>query len=114
MISCSVREGLKNSEITVAGNQWPLLVYADCKYDSAEPWEGLLQNKLLVWVFYSLQPSDIQSTDIYDFQAFKHIFTSPSSVDLDAKATRSGNACLHSMMRVTTVSLAYVAMQVCF
>ena len=50
LISCSVREGLKNDEITVAGDQWPLLVYADCAYDPEEPWEGLFRNKLLVWV----------------------------------------------------------------
>jgi hypothetical protein len=48
----------------------------------------------------------------YNFQAFKHIFTSPSSVDLDPKATRSGNARIHGMTRVTTASLAYVATQV--
>ena len=45
-----MREGLKNGEITVAGDQWPLLVYADCAYDPEEPWEGLFRNKLLVWV----------------------------------------------------------------
>jgi len=91
----SVREGLKNNEITVAGDQWPLLIYADCVYDPGDPWEGLFRNKLLVW-------------------AFKHIFTSPSSVDLDAKATRSGNARIHGMTRVTTASLAYVATQLRF
>jgi len=113
LISCSVSEGLKNSEITVAGDQWPLLVYADCTYDSAEPWEGLFRNKLLVWVFliaFILQYSVNWCT--YNFQAFKHIFTSPSSVNLDAKATRSGNARIHGMTRVTTASLAYVATQV--
>jgi hypothetical protein len=46
------------------------------------------------------------------FQAFKHIFTSPSSVEKEVKATRSGNARIHGMTRVTTASLAYVATQV--
>ena len=46
-------------------------------------------------------------------QAFKHIFTSPSSVEKEVKATRSGNARIHGMTRVITASLAYVAMQVC-
>ena len=45
-------------------------------------------------------------------QAFKHIFTSPSSVEKEVKATRSGNARIHGMTRVTTASLAYVATQV--
>ena len=46
-------------------------------------------------------------------QAFKHIFTSPSSVEKETKATRSGNACIYGMTLVTTASLAYVATQVC-
>lgn len=58
-----MREGLKNDEITVAGDQWPLLVYADCTYDPAEPWEGLFRNKLLVWVLLLPSTSNIQSTD---------------------------------------------------
>lgn len=45
-------------------------------------------------------------------QAFKHVFTSPSSVDKEPKATRSGNARLHNMTHVTPASIAYVATQV--
>jgi hypothetical protein len=45
-------------------------------------------------------------------QAYKHIFTSPSSVDKEPKATRSGNARLHGMTCVTLPSIAYVATQV--
>jgi len=47
-------------------------------------------------------------------QAFKHMFTSPSSVEKEVKATRSGNAELHGMTRITTASLAYIAIQVHF
>ena len=46
-------------------------------------------------------------------QAYKYIFTSLSSIEKEVKATRSGNARLHGMTRVTTASLAYVATQVC-
>ena len=46
-------------------------------------------------------------------QAYKHIFTSPSSVDKEPKATRSGNARIHGMTQVTSASIAYVATQVC-
>lgn len=46
------------------------------------------------------------------FQAFKHVFTSPSSVDREPKATRSGNARLHGMRCVTGGSIAYIATQV--
>jgi hypothetical protein len=45
-------------------------------------------------------------------KAFKHVFTSPSSVDKEPKATRSGNARIHGMTKVTSGSIAYIAMQV--
>jgi hypothetical protein len=46
-------------------------------------------------------------------QAFKHVFTSPSSVEFDEpKATRSGNARIHGMTSVTPASVAYIATQV--
>jgi hypothetical protein len=45
-------------------------------------------------------------------QAYKYIFTSPSSVDKEPKATRLGNARIHGMTRVTMPSIAYVATQV--
>jgi len=49
----------------------------------------------------------------YYKQAFKHIFTSSSSVDQELKATQSRNAHIHGMQRVTKASIAYVATQVC-
>ena len=45
-------------------------------------------------------------------KAYKHIFTLPSSVDQEPKATRSGNARIHGMRFTTKASLAYVATQV--
>lgn len=47
-------------------------------------------------------------------QGFKHVFTSPSSVDKEPKATRSGNARIHGMISVTLASIAYIATQVRF
>jgi hypothetical protein len=46
------------------------------------------------------------------FQGYKHIFTSPSSVEKEPKATRSGNARIHGMTQVTPASIAYIATQV--
>lgn len=46
------------------------------------------------------------------YKAFKHVFTSPSSVDQEPKATRSGNARIHGMKHVTPGSIAYIATQV--
>ena len=95
----------------MAGDQGTLLLYADCKYDPEEPWDGLFRNKLLVWVCFQCLVFFF-FVEACDLQAFKHIFTSPSSVEKEAKATRSGNARIHGMTRVTTASLAYVATQV--
>ncbi|KAI6018636.1 hypothetical protein BKA83DRAFT_4464947 [Pisolithus microcarpus] len=75
-----------------AGDQWPVFLYADYSYDPEDPWNGLLQSGLLV-------------------SAYKHIFTSPSSIDHKLKATHSRNAHIHGMRCVTKVSIAYVAMQ---
>ncbi|KAJ3535083.1 hypothetical protein NMY22_g6646 [Coprinellus aureogranulatus] len=47
--------------------------------------------------------------------AYKHVFTSPSSVHGGAnKATRSSNARIHGMTAVTIPSIAYIATQVRF
>jgi len=46
--------------------------------------------------------------------AYKHVFTSPSSVNNVSKARRSGNAKIHGMKRVTPASIAYIATQVRF
>ncbi|KAG1898670.1 uncharacterized protein F5891DRAFT_1236291 [Suillus fuscotomentosus] len=88
-------ENLQSGEISVCGDQWPIFLYANYTYDADDPWCGLLRNRLLV-------------------SAYKHVFTSPSSVDKEPKATRSGNARLHGMNAVTIASIAYIATQVLF
>ncbi|KAG2737594.1 hypothetical protein P692DRAFT_20761377 [Suillus brevipes Sb2] len=89
------KQKLQSGEIAVSGDQWPLFVYANEAYDPDDPWNGLLRSRLLV-------------------NAFRHIFTSPSSVEKEPKATRAGNARLHGMTAVTAPSVAYVATQVRF
>ncbi|RXW12443.1 hypothetical protein EST38_g13412 [Candolleomyces aberdarensis] len=65
-------------------------------YNPEKPWEGLFRGKLLV-------------------SAYKHVFTSPSSVDgNESRATRSCNARIHGMKTVTIPSIAYIATQVRF
>ncbi|KAH9916549.1 hypothetical protein B0H21DRAFT_781955 [Amylocystis lapponica] len=90
-----VKVGLCIGELTVAADSWPSLMYRDNAYDPENPWKGLLRGKLLV-------------------TAFKHIFTSPTSVDDGSRATRAGNARIHGITSVTPGSIAYVATQVCF
>ena len=45
-----MKSKLTNSQIQVAGNQWPLFLYANYAYDVEDPWNGLLHSGLLVWV----------------------------------------------------------------
>ncbi|KAG2085231.1 uncharacterized protein F5147DRAFT_589149 [Suillus discolor] len=86
---------LKSGETAVHGDQWPMFLYAEYNYDPEDPWKGLLRSEILIF-------------------GFKHVFTSPSSVDREPKATHSGNAYLHGMKSVTKGSLAYIATQVRF
>ena len=41
---------LANGEIQVAGDHWPIFLYANYTYDSEDPWNGLLRSGLLVSV----------------------------------------------------------------
>ncbi|KAG1837997.1 hypothetical protein F4604DRAFT_1885625 [Suillus subluteus] len=86
---------LRSGEMLVCGDQWPIFLYAHQTYDPDDPWCGLLRSCLLV-------------------SAYKHVFTSPSSVEKEPKATRSRNACLHGMKSATIASIAYIATQVRF
>ncbi|KAG1721105.1 hypothetical protein EDB19DRAFT_1898371 [Suillus lakei] len=89
------KQNLKSGETAVRGDQWLMFLYAGYVYDPEDPWTGLLRSEILIF-------------------GFKHVFTSPSSVDREPKATRSGNTYLHGMKSVTKASLAYIAMQVQF
>ncbi|KIJ10469.1 hypothetical protein PAXINDRAFT_86064 [Paxillus involutus ATCC 200175] len=82
------RMKLVNGQIQVAGDQWLIFLYTNYTYNAKDPWNGLLRSGLLI-------------------SAFKHIFTSPSSVDQEPKATRSGNARIHGMQAVTKASIGY-------
>ncbi|KAH6910439.1 hypothetical protein BKA70DRAFT_1424106 [Coprinopsis sp. MPI-PUGE-AT-0042] len=88
-----VKRQLRDKELVVSGANWPIFLYKDEVYDENEPWLGLFHSKILV-------------------KAYKHIFTSPSSVEREAKATCSGNARIHGMTSVTRASLAYIGTQV--
>ncbi|KAG1785044.1 uncharacterized protein HD556DRAFT_1435286 [Suillus plorans] len=93
--NAETKQSLKSGETAVHGDQWPMFLYAGYVYDSEDPWKGLLRSEILVF-------------------GFKHVFTSPSSVDKEPKATRSSNAYLHEMKSATKGSLAYIAMQIGF
>jgi hypothetical protein len=85
-----------------------MFLYAGYRYDPEDPWKGLLRSEILIFVSSFF---DDEVLNLSYFQGFKHVFTSPSSVDKEPKATRSGNASLHGMKSVTPGSLAYIATQ---
>ncbi|KAG1812326.1 hypothetical protein EV424DRAFT_1473594 [Suillus variegatus] len=89
------KQSLKSGKTAVHGDQWPMFLYTGYHYDPDEPWKGLLRSEILIF-------------------GFKHVFMSPSSIDKEPKATRSGNTYLHGMKSVTKGSLAYIAMQIRF
>ncbi|KAH6904935.1 hypothetical protein BKA70DRAFT_1373300 [Coprinopsis sp. MPI-PUGE-AT-0042] len=95
--SPEVRERLRSAQLVPSGEQWPLFLYHNYEYNPDDPWNGLLRSELLV-------------------KAYKHIFTSPSSVEKSAErpSTRSSNSSLHGMTSVTKASLCYIATQVRF
>ncbi|KAH6866052.1 hypothetical protein BKA70DRAFT_1135013 [Coprinopsis sp. MPI-PUGE-AT-0042] len=91
------REELRSGVLVPSGEQWPRFLYRNFEYDHEDPWEGLFRSGLLL-------------------SAFKHVFTSPSSVtdSKDPHATKTCNASRHGMTQVTIASLAYVATQLRF
>ena len=47
-----MRTKLMNGQIQVAGDQWPVFLYANFTYDLEDPWNGLLWSGLLVLVSF--------------------------------------------------------------
>jgi len=89
--SCAVA----NWQCPLSRDQWPIFLYNGYSYNPDHPWNGLFRSTLLV-------------------SAYKHIFASPSSIEKEPKATRSGNAHIHGMTQVTAPFIAYIATQVRF
>jgi|ERR1700722_6801320 len=113
LINTRVKEKLRSGELMVPGDQWPVFLYSGLNYDADDPWKGLFRNPILVsvsGVFIYRRYISLKSST----QAYKHVFTSPSSVEKEAKATRSGNARIHGMTSVTPASIAYISTQVLY
>ncbi|KAF9232356.1 hypothetical protein BU15DRAFT_90680 [Melanogaster broomeanus] len=87
-----IKSKLESGQIQAAGDQWPVLLYANYTYDAEDPWNGLLLQRIACFC------------ELRNF----------CSVDQEPKATRSGNARIHGMRFVTKASIAYVATQVRF
>jgi hypothetical protein len=111
LICPRTKDKLRSGEMVVSGDQWPIFLYHGYSYDPEDPWNGLFRSSLLVSVSATGIQRQIQRCSSLH-QGYKHIFTSPSSVEKEPKATRSGNARIHGMTRVTAASIAYIATQV--
>jgi hypothetical protein len=74
---------------------------------------GTVFFEVFFWYMYVRHISKCKRWQVWVSQTYKHIFTSPSSVEKEPKATRSGNARIHGMTRVTPASIAYATTQVC-
>ncbi|EGO04597.1 hypothetical protein SERLA73DRAFT_35493, partial [Serpula lacrymans var. lacrymans S7.3] len=57
-----IKHKLRNGEMLVSGDQWPVFLYHGYIYNAEDPWQELFWSFILV-------------------SAYKHIFTSPSSVE---------------------------------
>ncbi|KAJ3002471.1 hypothetical protein NUW54_g5831 [Trametes sanguinea] len=103
-----VRKLLETHQATVDGqpvdgSHWPVFAYDEAIYNPVLPWKSFLRGRLII-------------------QAFRHIFTSPSSATAEDDAisnapdrsTRNGNAALHGMTHVTPGSIIYCATHVHF
>ncbi|TEB36975.1 hypothetical protein FA13DRAFT_1622502, partial [Coprinellus micaceus] len=93
-----IRRELKSGHLVPSGDMWPRFLFRNYEYNTSDPWDGLLRSAILV-------------------KAYKHVFTSPSSVyssDGSCKSTKSSNARIHGMTSVTIPSIAYIATQVRF
>jgi hypothetical protein len=45
-----IKEKLRNGELAVTGDQWPIFLYHGYRYDKDDPWNGLFRSSLLVTV----------------------------------------------------------------
>ena len=107
-----IQEKLRSGKLSVSDDQWPIFLYRFYKFDSSDPWKGLLQSSILVKVSHIFLIKIISSFSflIKDIQAY---FYFPSSVEREAKSTRFGNAHIHGITEATPASIAYAATQVC-
>lgn len=114
----------------MTADSWPLFLYAKYTCDPNDIVKGLFQSPILVKVCHQIFSSSYTASLLLSQQAYKYLFTSPSSVSEDdaeglenprpskrAKkaltATRANVALLIGLNSVTPRSIAYVAVQVC-
>jgi hypothetical protein len=123
-IRAKIRDG--HPDYIVTAYSWPLFLYAGFKVHIEDMERGLFRSELLVKVSVQLCPTTMQNTKCYSSQAYKHVFTSPTSATIDEQsgeqrpkrrkleiaAKRAPVATAINLRSVTPRSIAYIATQV--
>ncbi|TDL15637.1 hypothetical protein BD410DRAFT_701014, partial [Rickenella mellea] len=89
----SIRQDLRDGKIEVTADEYPLLMYENCKYDPDDMEKGLGRNKALL-------------------RTVKLIFTGRSSAYSSSpggKTTKAGNAEIAGKTQITPRAIAYAA-----
>src|ERR1700709_1106804 len=97
----SIRQAIQDyhPDYIITVSSWPTFLYASGSYDYENPRTGLFQGELLLKV-WRMQYFDMV---LKSAQAFKYIFTSPTSAELDPKDQHDGvSTQRHSRLRRTT------------
>ena len=89
---------LEGGELEISGDQWLIFLYEDYHCDVSNPWNGIFHSKLLVNVsiICFVTPANHQ------FQVYKHIFTSPSSVTWGKRASAWHTRVLQAIILILT------------
>ena len=56
------RENLRCGRLHASGDQWPIFLYQDCRYNPDDPWNGLLRGAIIVSVSHNLASVGIYSS----------------------------------------------------
>ena len=89
------REKLSSGEMPVCGDQWPMLMHADQEHDPQEPWEGLFRGQRPDFCLGSHAfVLFIHRCLFRRAEAYRHIFTSPSSLVERGESNKIGQ-CVH-------------------
>ena len=107
--SFSIKTALRSGEMLIPGDQWSIFIYMWCEYDPEDAWKGAFRNSILVSVS-KIQINFNQCSELR-LGILIHVHF-VEFMDKVSKATRSGNACLHGMTRVTLASIPYITTQV--
>jgi hypothetical protein len=78
-----IKMKLRNGEVSVSGDQWPIFLYHGYSYDEEDPWNGLLRSALLVMGFVHSPSSRLAAVTDYHDRLSNTFSLCQSSVERD-------------------------------